>query len=67
MKKSSGKNNKNNPVVDLKYHHQRSHNRKLLDENIIDLVRFLARRAAEEDYRQYLRASSVSPQNKGGT
>jgi len=69
MSKSSSENNKDNRVVDLKFHPQRSHNQNSYDEHIIDLVRFLARRAAEEDFRKYKgknKDASRSPDtNKG--
>ncbi len=59
--------NKSNQVVDLKNHHQRSHNPRTEDERIIALVRFLARRAAEEDYRKFVDAPQSPDKNKGGT
>jgi len=51
--------------IDLKTPIDRSHNRDSDDERIIALVRFLARRAAEQDYRIYKRASA-SPENIDG-
>ncbi len=57
--------NKNNRQIDLKTRMKRSHNRDSDDERIKALVRFLARRAAVEDYRMYQDALA-SPDNIDG-
>lgn len=64
MNKFSRK-NRTNRQIDLKTPLNRSHNRDSDDERIKALVRFLARRAAVEDYRMYQDAL-VSPDNIDG-
>ncbi len=59
-------NHKNNGVVGLHCHQKRSHNLDSYDERITALVRFLARRAAEEDYRMYLEALQPPDNIQGG-
>ncbi len=56
---------RNNRQIDLKTRMKRSHNRGSDDERIKALVRFLARRAAVEDYRMYQDALA-SPENIDG-
>ena len=55
MNMSPGKNHKSGiyRAIDLKTPAKRSHNKDSCDERMIALVRFLARCAAEEDYRMY--------------
>lgn len=45
---------KTNEMMDLKTHSIASHNQGSSDARIIALVKFLARHAAEEDYRQHI-------------
>ena len=54
--------NKNNRQIDLKTPLNRSHNRDSDDERVKALVRFLARRAAVEDYRMY--EGAIAPPDK---
>ena len=62
-----GKSNRqNNAQIDLKTPHKESHNSSSSDENIIALVNFLARRAAEEDYQLYMDALASPDKEKGG-
>ncbi len=52
--------------IDLKTLIKRSHNRDSDDERIKALVRFLARRAAVEDYRMYQDALASPDKINGG-
>ena len=61
----SSRENRNSRQIDLKTPRNRSHNRDSDDERIKALVRFLARRAAVEDYRMYQDALA-SPENIDG-
>jgi len=55
-----------NKQTQLKTPINRSHNRDISDERMIALVKFLARRAAEDDYNA-LQDLLASPENiKGG-
>ena len=54
---------KNDGVKGLKTHAIASHNQSPLDARIIALVKFLARRAAEEDYRAH--NANHHPDNSG--
>ena len=66
MNKFSRPNHKNNGVAGLHYHQKRSHNQDSYDERITALVRFLARRAAEEDIRMYQEALQPPDNIQGG-
>lgn len=65
MNTSPSNKNKKNYALDLKTPIDRSHNRDSNDERIKALVRFLARRAAAEDYRM-VQDASASPETKDG-
>lgn len=52
--------------IDLKTRLKASHNGGCNDERIIALVKFLARRAAVEDYQQHKRSSATPDKIKGG-
>ncbi len=62
MKKFS----RENRQIDLKTPANRSHNRDNDDERIKALVRFLARRAATEDYRMHQDALAPPDKTNGG-
>ena len=64
--KQSKSNGQNIVQIDLKTPPKESHNKGSSDEHIIALVKFLARRAAEEDYQFYMDALASPDKNKGG-
>jgi hypothetical protein len=64
--KQGKSNRKNNAQIDLMTPIKESHNRGSSDERMLALVKFLARRAAEEDYQFYLDALASPDKNKGG-
>lgn len=67
MNKPSRKTDKNNGAVDLISTQKQSHNGLSHDERIIALVKFLARRAAEDDYRKIDEAQPLPDKTQGGT
>lgn len=62
----NNKNESNKTLICLKTPLKASHNRGSDDEAIIALVKFLARRAAEEDYEFYCSALSNPDIKDGG-
>lgn len=63
--KQGKSNGQNNVQIGLKTPFKESHNRSSSDERIIALVKFLARRAAEEDYQFYTDALASPDKEKG--
>ena len=66
LHKHSKPNGHNHVHTGLKTPLKESHNRSSDDERIIALVEFLARRAAEEDYRLYCDALASPDKEKNG-
>ncbi len=66
MNRFPGNREKRSYELDLKTPIDRSHNRDSVDERVKALVRFLARRAAAEDYRMYQDALASPDKTDGG-